>query len=149
MKRLILLLLFVNTFVFVHAQAKVELSELGIFSTHLKGSGKVYFDHPEHFNDILKSKIRVVKKEKVWRVRIYMGTGNNARAIANSVRASFISDYPDIVTNTRYPSPYFKVFVGAFNTRLEAESFRTKLLHKYPDSRVEADVINFGSDTEN
>ncbi len=75
----------------------------------------------------------------------YMGTGNDARAKANSVRASFISRYPYIEANTEYPSPYFKVLVGVFTSRIEAEGFRTKLVNKYPDSIVEASTVDVGT----
>ncbi len=149
MKRLLLLLLFTQIFVLTNAQVKFELSELGIFSSRSKGTGQIYFNHPEQFNDIIKSKVKVAKEERVWRVRIYMGTGNNARETANATRASFVAEYPDIKADTRYPSPYFKVLVGVFNTRIEAESFRTKLLKKYPNSRVETDIITVGSDIDN
>ncbi len=146
MKRLLILLSFIQIFVFVNAQVRFELSELGIFSSRSKGTGKIYFNHPAEFNDIIKSKVKVAKKERVWRVRIYMGTGNDARETASAIRAGFVSEYPNIEADTRYPSPYFKVLVGSFDTRIKAESFRVALLKKYPNSRVESDMITVGSD---
>ncbi len=148
MKRILLLFLSLQAIVLINAQARAEISELGIFGRNLKGAGQIYCTHPKGFNDIIKTKSRIEKKVKVWRVRIYMGTGNDARETAKSVRAGFVSEYPEIEANTVYPSPYFKVLVGVFKTRLEAESFRTELLNNYPDSRVETGVVVIGSAKE-
>ncbi len=145
MKRILLLLtLSLQSLVLINAQSKVEISDFTMFSTQTNGTGKIYFSHPEGFNDIISNKSLIVKKAKVWRVRIYMGTGNNAREDAKAVRAAFISQFPEVEAQTVYPSPYFKVLVGVFDTRLQAECFRTKLLNTYPDCIVETGIVEIG-----
>lgn len=125
------------TSVFVNAQTRFEITDLGIFSKENFGQAKVYLNQEAALNDILVSKVRAKKNQQVWRVRIYIGSGKNARTTAQSTRNTFIAKYPEISADIVYPSPHFKVLVGAFKTRIEAESFKRKLGREYPNSRVE------------
>jgi len=141
------LLVIISVFVVFSADAqntRLELTELGIFSKEDFGQAKVYFNQEAQLNDIIVSKVHTKKNRQVWRVRIYFGSGKNARSTAQSTRNSFVAKYPDIRADIDYPSPYFKVLVGSFKTRIEAESFRKKLGREYPNSRVE--LINISND---
>ena len=123
---------------------KLELTELGLFSKENFSQAKVYFNQEAQLNGIIISKTHTSKVRQIWRVRVYMGSGKNARATATSTRNSFVARYPDISADIVYPSPYFKVVVGEFKTRIEAESFRKKVLGEYPKSRVE--LVTLGND---
>jgi hypothetical protein len=98
---------------------------------------RVYLNQEAQLNDIIVSKTRARKSQQVWRVRIYIGSGKNARTTAQSTRNAFVAKYPEISADIDYPSPYFKVLVGSFRTRIEAESFKRKLGSEYPNCRVE------------
>ena len=101
-----------------NAQSKsYELTELGIFSKEDFGQAKVYLNQEAQLNDIIKSKVHAKKSHQVWRIRIYIGSGKNARATAQSTRNSFVAKFPDVGADLDYPSPYFKVLVGSFKTR--------------------------------
>ncbi|MDF1547339.1 MAG: hypothetical protein P1P88_05925 [Bacteroidales bacterium] len=116
---------------------RLELTELGLFSSENHGQAKIYFNQEIQLKDILISKANATKEYQVWRVQIYLGSGKNARNIATATRNTFIAKYPDIGADIAYPSPYFKVQAGNFKTRIEAESFRKKILGEYPNCRVE------------
>jgi hypothetical protein len=138
------LLIFVTTFM-VNAQTRrFEITELGIFSKEDFGQAKVYLNQEAQLNDIIVSKAHARKSQQVWRVRIYIGSGKNARTIAQSTRNTFVAKYSEISADMVYPSPYWKVLVGNFKTRIEAESFKRKLSSEYPNSRVE--LINLTND---
>lgn len=122
-------------------ETRVEITEMGIFSKDDYSQAKVYFNQEAVLNDIIISKKGTKKRQQVWRVQIYMGSGRNARAAATSTRNSFVAKYADIDAEMVYPSPYWKVLVGVFKTRIEAESLRKKLLGEYPKSRVELVTI--------
>lgn len=132
----IFLLIFIPVF-FTNAQIKLELSELGVFNKEDFGQARVYLNQEAQLNDIIVRKTLVRKSHQVWRVRIYIGSGKNARTTAQSTRNTFVAKYPEISADIDYPSPYFKVLVGNFRTRIEAESFKRKLCREYPNSRVE------------
>ncbi len=148
MKKIVILFILLLSGIFVNAQVSVELSELGLFSKNSAGKGKIYFNHPPQLNDILKSKVRVKKKSNIWRIRLIMVSGTNARDRAEAFRNGFITQYPDIKAVTEYPSPYFKVFVGEFTTRIEAESFRRKIANRYPNAIVESGKIVVSDSTD-
>ncbi|MBB3054524.1 SPOR domain-containing protein [Mucilaginibacter gotjawali] len=59
-----------------------------------------------------------------YRVQIYFGSN---RQSAYSAQAKFMSDYPDVPTYVTYTEPNFKVQVGDFRTRLEAQKLQSDL----------------------
>jgi hypothetical protein len=132
MKALILTILTLFAAFMLHGQNnRLEISQLGIFSSEDNEQAKVYFNQEDHLNEIIISKAQSKKELPVWRVQIYQGSGKNARAEANSIRNNFKSKYPDVYAEWLYHSPYFKVHVGNFKTRLDAESFKKKIQSEY------------------
>ncbi len=145
MRVILAFILFFFITCFANAQStKLELNELGIFSKDNFSQAKVYLNQEAQLNDIIVSKVHARKSQQVWRVRIYIGSEKNARTTAQSTRNAFVAKYPEISADIDYPSPYFKVLVGSFRTRIEAESFKRKLGSEYSNSRVE--LINITSD---
>jgi len=59
-----------------------------------------------------------------YRVQIYFGSNRQA---AYSAQAKFMYDYPDVPTYVTYIEPNFKVQVGDFRTRLEAQKMQSDL----------------------
>jgi hypothetical protein len=117
---------------------RLELSQLGIFSSEDFSQAKIYFNQETELKEITLAKTRTVITYNAWGIQIYMGSGKNSRAVAESTLNSFKAKYPDVETRLKYPSPYFKVQVGNYKTRIEAESFRQKILGEYPNARIES-----------
>jgi len=141
-KKIILTALTFIVFLSVKGQStRLEISQLGIFSNEDHSQSKVYINQESNLNEIIIAKTQTQKESESWSVQIYLGSGKNARAAGTSIRNSFESKYPDMNPRLLYPTPYFKVLVGNFKTRIEAESFRRKILNEYPNSRVES-VVN-------
>ncbi len=142
MKKIILAALTFLVFLSVKGQStRLEISQLGVFSNEDFSQSKVYINQENHLNEIIIAKTQTQKESEVWSVQIYLGSGKNARATGSSIKNSFESKYSDMSARLLYPTPYFKVLVGNFKTRIEAESFRRKILNEYPNSRVES-VVN-------
>ncbi|HWZ02068.1 MAG TPA: SPOR domain-containing protein [Mucilaginibacter sp.] len=59
-----------------------------------------------------------------YRVQIYFGSN---RQSAYNAQAKFMSDYPEVSTYVTYTEPNFKVQVGDFRTRLEAQKMQSDL----------------------
>lgn len=65
------------------------------------------------------AKKRAFNKDVIfgYRIQIFFGEENNAR---NSL-SKFSSTYPDVYTKLSYDQPYWKVQVGNYKTKLEAD----------------------------
>jgi hypothetical protein len=77
-----------------------------------------------------------------WRVQIFFDSGANSKRRANEVLNRFSGQYPDIRAYLSFKEPYYRVRVGDFRTRLEAEGFIKSVKSEYPNAFVTADKIN-------
>jgi hypothetical protein len=77
-----------------------------------------------------------------WRVQIFFDSGANSKRRANEVLNRFSGQYPDIRAYLSFKEPYYRVRVGDFRTRLEAEGFIKSVKAEYPNAFVTADKIN-------
>ena len=57
-----------------------------------------------------------------FRVQIFMELGNDALRHADSVKNVFSEKYPDIPIYLIFGQPYYRLRIGDFRTRLEAEN---------------------------
>jgi len=68
-------------------------------------------------------------KVKGFRIQI---TSTNSRDQAFNVKTLVLSKFPDQKVYTTYQAPLFKVRVGDFIKRVEAEKFRKLMLYTFP-----------------
>ena len=122
---------YIFTALSVGQTSRLEISQLGVFSSEDNGQAKIYLNQDSHLNEITIGKALAKKEFDVWRVQIYLGSGKNSRAEGTSVRNTFKTRYPDVDAELLYHSPFFKVQVGNFKTRIEAESFKKKIQGDY------------------
>lgn len=73
-----------------------------------------------------------------YRVQIYFG---GIRQKAAEVKLDFTSKHPEIPSYLTYLAPNFKVRVGDFRTRLEAQGFLKSIDGQYPTSFIVQDEI--------
>ncbi len=78
-----------------------------------------------------------------YRIQLLMASGNEALDKAEEVKEEFAEKYPDIPVYITFGVPNYRVRVGDFRTRLEAEKLLDKLNRKYPGAWVTQDVINY------
>ncbi|WP_438976593.1 SPOR domain-containing protein [Polaribacter sp.] len=62
-----------------------------------------------------------------YTIQIYYGNETKAR----SLRSKFRIDFPKVSTNLNYEQPYWKVQVGNYKTRLEADKAALKFSEKF------------------
>lgn len=74
-----------------------------------------------------------------YRVQIYSGL-EREQAYAEQTR--FKAAYPSIRTYISYVQPYYRVRVGDFRTRLEAEKFMNELRRRYSSMFIFSEKIN-------
>jgi len=78
-----------------------------------------------------------------YRIQIFEESGNKSSTRAREVMAEFSTKYPKIPVYLTWQAPNFKVRVGDFETRMEAEGFLNKLKRSYPIAWVISDKIKY------
>ena len=71
------------------------------------------------------------RHQRIWRVQIYFGSGRKGRVRAQNIRANFEAKHPGISTVMVFQEPYFKVRVGEFSNRLDAERLKAQIIDDY------------------
>lgn len=134
----------------VHAQSSVDSTLLGVDILSLinqKGSGSATINQSIEIRNALSRHIVANSSAKMqgYRVRIFFDSDRTARAKSESIAASFSERYPGIRVYRKHESPYFKVTVGDFRTRADAQRFASKLSNSgaYPYVFVVKEQINY------
>lgn len=73
-----------------------------------------------------------------YRVQIYFGAN---RPKASEVKIDFTSRYPDVPAYISYQQPNYKVRVGDFRSRFEAQQFMGKLEGQFPTIFIVPDEV--------
>jgi poly-D-alanine transfer protein DltD len=77
-----------------------------------------------------------------FRIQIFMESGNDAVERAQFIIEGFNEDYPILQAYLTYRQPYYRIRVGNFRTRLEAEGYLRQLSRKYNQAFVIKDKIH-------
>ena len=83
-----------------------------------------------------------------FRVQIFFDSGNNSKKAAQTARERFMEVYPEVTAYLTFKAPYYRVRVGDFRTRLEAEGFLFQLNTTYPNAFTVPDRIQIEKKTE-
>ena len=78
-----------------------------------------------------------------YRIQIFFDSGLNSSDRARQARDEFLLRYPDIQAYVSWKAPNYRVRIGDFRTRLEAEKTLQLILIDYPNAWVIKDEINF------
>ncbi len=75
-----------------------------------------------------------------FRIQLFSGTERNN---ANQLKAKFLAAYPTVPAYLIYQQPYFKLRVGDFRNRMEAQYLFNHLSAEFNQAILVADKINF------
>ncbi len=78
-----------------------------------------------------------------YRVHIFFDAGNLSLSRATQAANQFQELYPGDTAYISFSEPYYRVRVGDFRTRLDAEGYLQKIIRDYPNAFVIRDRINF------
>ena len=76
------------------------------------------------------------KRVVVYRIRIYNDNKQNARSASESAMNRFKAMYPGVAAYRTYVNPFFKVTVGNFHSRPEADRMLQQLRGSFPTAFV-------------
>lgn len=77
-----------------------------------------------------------------WRIQIFFDSGANSKRKATDALRQFNERYPETDAYLSFKEPYYRVRVGDFRSRLEAEGFLRKVQAEYPNAFATNDFIN-------
>jgi hypothetical protein len=96
--------------------------------------------------DVLLNKhIQVNENKKTtegFRVQIFFDSGNNSKTRAQTVSDEFVAKYPKSGAYLSFKTPNYRVRVGDFRTRLDAQRFLNEIIADYPNAFIISDQIN-------
>lgn len=78
-----------------------------------------------------------------YRIHIFFEAGNLSLSKANQAASRYQMLYPGDTAYVSFSEPYYRVRVGDFRTRLDAEGYLQKIIRDYPNAFVIKDKINF------
>ncbi len=77
-----------------------------------------------------------------YRIHIFFDSGNNSKSKAYSIKSQFMAEYPDVEAYIVYQEPNYKVKVGDFRTRLDAQRFQDQISNQYKNAFIIKEMIN-------
>ena len=80
-----------------------------------------------------------------FRIRLYFASTRTAREESASIIRRFNNMYPHVQAYRTYVSPNFKVTVGNFRTRLDAEAFLRRIKGDFPDAFIVRERFKYPS----
>ena len=76
-----------------------------------------------------------------YRIHIFMEIGNEALKHAETMKRKFENAFPDIPVYLTYAEPYFRLRVGNFRNRVEAEKCLRRIKPQFREAFVTSDII--------
>ncbi|HOI86487.1 MAG TPA: SPOR domain-containing protein [Lentimicrobium sp.] len=77
-----------------------------------------------------------------WRVQIFFDSGANSKRRATEAQKRFSDRYASTKAYLSFKEPYYRVRVGDFRSRLEAEGFLNNIRNDYPNAFTVSDMID-------
>ncbi|MDP4281484.1 MAG: SPOR domain-containing protein [Bacteroidota bacterium] len=77
-----------------------------------------------------------------YRIQLFFDSGVNSKARAQSIYSSFMAKYPNMGAYLTFKAPNYKVRVGDFRTRLDAQRSLNEIVADYPNAWITDDIIN-------
>ena len=77
-----------------------------------------------------------------YRIQLFMESGNDAVQKAEAFIQEFEEEYPEWPAYLSFGQPYYRVRIGNFRSRLEAEGALRSLKRQFQQAFITSDMIN-------
>jgi len=107
--------------------------------------GSVDYIQSDAISSIMKKSIIINEAKPLisgYRIQIYSVSGVNSKDKVNKEKAEFLLKDIKAVAYIVYQSPYFKLRIGDYRTKLEAYHYLQEIIEEYPFAFVVKDEIN-------
>lgn len=78
-----------------------------------------------------------------YRIQIFFDSGTDSKKRAMDARTEFQVKHPDITAYLSFQEPFYKIRVGDFRYRIEADGYLEKIKNEYPNGFTVKDRIYF------
>ncbi len=78
-----------------------------------------------------------------FRIEIFFESGNQSKNKAIEAKSEFVNRFPEVPTYLTFQPPNYKVRVGDYRTKMEADKFLKEIESIYPFAFIVADKIAF------
>ncbi|MBO7286786.1 MAG: SPOR domain-containing protein [Bacteroidales bacterium] len=106
--------------------------------------GYVILNQDQRINQLIQRQKEIHNADNTidgYRIQIFMESGNDAVEHANEVMVEFNEKYPEMPVYLVFGQPYYRLRVGDFRTRLEAEKVFQTLSQDYKKAFITSDRI--------
>ena len=103
-----------------------------ISATGFSQTGTVEVNQSEEVSQLLELKKQIDAEETVFRIQVYNGSRGGAEKTKTDFRNSF-SQWP---LEMKFETPNYKIWVGKFKTRIEAERALVKIKRKFENAFI-------------
>ncbi len=137
--------------IFIFISSIINAQEPAIFQSLNRngiGWGRVQIIYSGDAENIISKHISINQKAKGfqgYRIQVYFGSGNEAKAKAQQLRTELKSSFPQYDNYLIYETPFFKVRIGDFRTKMEAYKLFKEIQTQYPSAFIVEDLISFPS----
>ena len=110
-----------------------------------KDSGNIQLVQDEKVDLLVTSHIQINQNRKGidgYRIQIFFDSGTKSKIRARSVYDNFLIKYSNIGAYLTFKAPNYKVRVGDFRTKLDAQRFLNEIIADYPNAWIIEDQIN-------
>jgi len=115
-------------------------SLLPVFSYAQKANpekGKIEIIQDQKVDILVSKHIQInLKQEGLdgFRIQVFSDSGNSAKADAMVIQEDFRAKHPEVETYLTFKSPNYRVRVGDFRSRLDAQHFLNEISTDYPNA---------------
>jgi hypothetical protein len=118
---------------------------LNFFIGFSQNNGKITINQDENISKLLQDHKTFNKNQTGivgYRIHIFFDSGNNSKSKAYSIKTQFMAEYPDVEAYIIYQEPNYKVKVGDFRTRIDAQRFQKEISNEYKNAFIIKEIIN-------
>lgn len=111
----------------------------------MNATSQVEIIQDEKVGVLLEKHIKInetLKTMEGFRIQIFSDSGNNSKTRAQTVQEEVAARFPEIGVYLSFKSPNYRIRVGDFRTRLDAQRFLTDISVDYPNAFIVNDMIN-------
>jgi len=110
------------------------------------GSGEISVVQDVRLEEVLSEYIKINQQKNgipAYWIRIYSGSGHDAREKAYQTKAKFLAKYEGINDKVVYDDPNFKVYIGGYRVKSEALKLLKTIQRDFPSAFIIYDIIDF------
>lgn len=103
------------------------------FSSSFAQNAQVTVNQSEDIDALLKLKTEINKEAVNFKIQIYSG---RSRVGATNSRKEYLENYSDWSTDMHFDYPNYKLWIGDFKTKIEADRALIRIKKTFPDAFI-------------